>query len=44
MPGDCIVIPPGVEHQLTNTGREPLRLLCCCSPPYSDEDTVLTGA
>jgi mannose-6-phosphate isomerase-like protein (cupin superfamily) len=44
VPGDCIVIPPGVEHQLTNTGQEPLRLLCCCSPPYSDEDTVLTGA
>lgn len=40
-PGDCIVIPPGEEHQLVNTGGAPLRLLCCCSPPYSDEDTVL---
>lgn len=41
--GDCIVIPPGTEHQLVNDTREPLVLLCCCSPPYSHEDTVLTG-
>lgn len=41
-PGDCIVIPPGVEHKLTNTGAEPLVLLCCCAPAYSHEDTVLT--
>jgi mannose-6-phosphate isomerase-like protein (cupin superfamily) len=40
--GDCAVIPPGVEHKLTNTGDEPLVLLCCCSPPYTNEDTVLT--
>lgn len=41
-PGDCIVIPPGVEHKLRNTGAEPLVLLCCCAPAYSHEDTVLT--
>jgi mannose-6-phosphate isomerase-like protein (cupin superfamily) len=40
--GDCAVIPPGAEHKLFNTGDEPLVLLCCCSPPYSHEDTVLT--
>jgi len=40
-PGDCAVIPPGVEHQLVNTGDEDLVLLCCCAPAYSDEDTVL---
>lgn len=40
--GDCVVIPPGVEHKLTNTGAEPLRLLCCCAPAYAHEDTVLT--
>ena len=39
--GDCVVIAPGTEHQLVNDGREPLVLLCCCSPPYSHEDTVL---
>jgi len=41
-PGDCAVIPPGIEHKLLNTGDVPLELLCCCAPPYSDEDTVLT--
>ena len=41
-PGDCAVIPPGVEHKLVNTGAEPLVLLCCCAPPYTNEDTVLT--
>jgi mannose-6-phosphate isomerase-like protein (cupin superfamily) len=40
--GDCAVIPPGAEHKLFNTGEEPLVLLCCCSPPYTHEDTVLT--
>jgi mannose-6-phosphate isomerase-like protein (cupin superfamily) len=39
--GDTIVIPPGVRHKLWNTGTEPLVLLCCCSPPYRHEDTVL---
>jgi mannose-6-phosphate isomerase-like protein (cupin superfamily) len=39
--GDCVVIPPGVEHELRNDGEEPLVLLCCCSPPYSHEDTVI---
>ncbi|QEC47723.1 cupin domain-containing protein [Baekduia soli] len=42
-PGDCAVIPPGTEHHLVNDGDEPLVLLCCCAPPYSHEDTVLTG-
>jgi mannose-6-phosphate isomerase-like protein (cupin superfamily) len=41
--GDCVVIPPGTEHQLVNDGAEPLVLLCCCSPPYSHEDTVITA-
>ena len=41
-PGDTVVIAPGVPHKLWNMGQEPLRLLCCCAPAYSDEDTVLT--
>lgn len=41
-PGDCVVIPPGAEHKLVNTGEGELRLWCCCAPAYSDEDTVLT--
>lgn len=40
-PGDAIAIPPGRSHQLTNTGSEVMRLLCCCTPPYEDSDTVL---
>jgi mannose-6-phosphate isomerase-like protein (cupin superfamily) len=42
--GDTVVIPPGTRHKLVNTGPEPLVLLCCCSPPYSHDDTVLLDA
>jgi mannose-6-phosphate isomerase-like protein (cupin superfamily) len=37
-PGDAVLIPPGAWHQLraSNGG---IRILCCCSPPYRDEDT-----
>jgi mannose-6-phosphate isomerase-like protein (cupin superfamily) len=41
-PGETVVIPPGTRHKLWNPGSEPLVLLCCSSPPYYDEDTVLT--
>lgn len=36
-PGDAILIPPGAWHRIRAV--EPLRFLCCCSPPYSHEDT-----
>jgi mannose-6-phosphate isomerase-like protein (cupin superfamily) len=39
--GDTVVIAPGTRHKLFNTGPDPLVLLCCCAPPYSNEDTVL---
>jgi mannose-6-phosphate isomerase-like protein (cupin superfamily) len=39
--GEAVVIPPGTPHKLWNPGPETLVLLCCCAPPYSDEDTVL---
>ena len=41
-PGDGIAIPPGSEHKLTNTGEENLVFLCCCSPAYSHDDTVMS--
>jgi len=41
--GDVVVLPPGTPHKLWNTGEEPLRLLCCCAPAYSDADTVICG-
>jgi len=39
--GDTVCVPPGTPHCIRNTGAEPLRILCCCSPPYSHDDTVL---
>jgi mannose-6-phosphate isomerase-like protein (cupin superfamily) len=36
--GDAILIPAGSGHQLT-AGSEGARLLCCCVPPYADDDT-----
>ena len=39
--GDTVLIAPGTPHCIAATGTEPLRLLCCCSPPYSHEDTEL---
>jgi mannose-6-phosphate isomerase-like protein (cupin superfamily) len=41
--GDTVVIPPRTPHKLWNTGHEPLKLLCCCAPPYSHADTYLTS-
>jgi mannose-6-phosphate isomerase-like protein (cupin superfamily) len=40
-PGEAIRILPGVVHSLKNQGFEDLVVLCCCSPPYTHEDTVL---
>jgi len=42
-PGDAVAIPPGQKHKLWNTGSETLRVLCCCSPAYEHDDTVLAG-
>jgi mannose-6-phosphate isomerase-like protein (cupin superfamily) len=39
--GDCAVIAPGARHKVFNVGDGPLRIVCACSPPYTDEDTVL---
>ncbi len=36
-PGDAVLIPAGAWH--TITALSPLRMLCCCAPPYSHEDT-----
>ncbi len=39
--GDTVCIEPGTAHCLRNSGAEDLVVLCCCSPPYSHEDTEL---
>ncbi len=38
-PGDAVLIPPGAWHTLENNGSSELRILCCCSPPYSHDAT-----
>jgi mannose-6-phosphate isomerase-like protein (cupin superfamily) len=38
-PGDAALIPAGSWHTIAATTE--LRLLCACSPPYSDADTYL---
>tara|TARA_B100001123_G_C14524901_1_gene715830 strand:+ start:96 stop:470 length:375 start_codon:yes stop_codon:yes gene_type:complete len=40
--GDAIAILPGQVHQLFNIGDETLHLLCCCSPSYEHQDTIIT--
>lgn len=40
-PGDSILIPPGTPHCIESVGSAPLKILCCCSPAYSHEDTEL---
>ncbi|HUT94728.1 MAG TPA: cupin domain-containing protein [Thermoguttaceae bacterium] len=40
-PGDAIAIPPGTVHEMTNTGTDVLKFLCCCAPGYEHDDTVL---
>jgi len=38
-PGDSVLIPAGAWHQLENNGTSELRILCCCAPAYSHDDT-----
>ena len=36
--GDAVLIPPGARHTLS-AGDDGASFLCCCAPPYADEDT-----
>ncbi len=38
--GEAVAIPPGAWHELRAEGDRPLRILCCCAPPYRHEDTI----
>lgn len=40
--GDAIAILPGKRHKITNTGNKVLKILCCCSPAYEHDDTIIT--
>ena len=37
--GDAVLIPAGAWHSLHNNGTSELRILCCCAPAYSHDDT-----
>ncbi|MFC1819532.1 cupin domain-containing protein [Thermodesulfobacteriota bacterium] len=39
--GDTVCILPGTAHKIQNTGGVPLKILCCCSPPCSHDETEL---
>lgn len=39
--GDTVLIAPGTPHCVEAAGTGPLKILCCCSPAYSHEDTEL---
>ena len=38
--GDLVVVPAGIEHNFTNTGSGPVRLLTVYGPPDHAPDTV----
>jgi mannose-6-phosphate isomerase-like protein (cupin superfamily) len=37
--GEAVAIPPGAWHEIAALGKDGLRFLCCCAPPYSHDDT-----
>jgi len=39
--GDTICIHPNTAHNIKNTGTVDLKIICCCSPAYFDDDTEL---
>lgn len=39
--GDSVAIAPGTPHNVRNIGDQELKILCCCAPAYSHEDTVI---
>ncbi len=41
--GDTVRIQPGLIHALCCDANEELVVLCCCTPPYSHDDTDLPG-
>ena len=42
--GDTVLILPGTPHCIQASEAGQLRILCCCSPAYSHEDTELLEA
>jgi mannose-6-phosphate isomerase-like protein (cupin superfamily) len=42
--GDTVLIPPGTPHCVEAKSTVPLRILCCCSPAYSHDDTEILSS
>jgi mannose-6-phosphate isomerase-like protein (cupin superfamily) len=38
--GDCIIIPAGSQHNIINTGKEPLKMYTLYSPPHHKDGIV----
>ena len=38
-PGDAALIPPGAWHTIRAGDAATVRLLCCCAPAYTHDDT-----
>ena len=39
--GDTLCIPPGMPHNVENTGDAILVIVCACAPPHAHDDTEL---
>jgi len=42
VPGDAVLIPRMVWHEIRADKNVNLRFLCCCAPPYSHDDTYFS--
>jgi len=42
-PGQIVVIPPGAEQYIRNTGRADLVFLCIVAPKWQADDETLSG-
>jgi len=39
-PGDCVLVPAGVEHNFTTVGDESMKIITTYSPPHHPEGTI----
>lgn len=39
-PGDCVLVPAGIEHNFTTIGNEPMKIITTYSPSHHPEGTV----
>lgn len=39
-PGDCVLVPAGVEHNFTTIGDESMKIITTYSPPHHYADTI----